>query len=1004
MVFLQIEIINYQQIAKIRADLIESIQQNLSHLLNPYLPKGVEWSHEQPILAFSVTRAGMIREVIDLILKVYTVLEKDLDDLFDYNLFIANGSETDDADIKKRFRRITLKIESEREIWVDDHSVDFFQKYFEIDRLGECWRVVKPFDIARASERKEERWIREHELEKILDSISRRLNDVKVEEIPYFSGHHGIGVTTLVIEAIKRVLGREKETSYIRIEAAVKDNSYIKPFVESIDHSFFGECYLSLKKWERRVWDEHGELMSRLLAGKRIGPSAYLLEEMLLGYQLYLLSFVRRMTELDLPAFFICDNFEMYHPQVRRYIVNIIRDLSRLPAFFPLFTSHAKSVPTELECFSLNELVIEPLGCDEIRLLSKKFHPHLQLADAICEKIRFFSGGLIVPVVHYLKYCSLMNSVDVELPEKSLSVSWFLLKSLDQNAKEMLYALYLTRGIINKADFLMLCASLGFDEDTARDAMDCLVEQAFVTQRRGYLPHFPGLKMILAKHLGDRALNIEQTIAESLMRLWESNSFRNGDALLDFFLRSRHIDFALNVLPEIMQKKIDERNLNAVYAFPRRDVSRFLTQKQTEKWRYIVFTAKLRATLVANDNSQAQAIYKNIQSDRRIETGENLKNPFAGELQLQKSNYHLHQGEIESAIIETKRALLVFQDQENSSGERDAYLFLGSVLLAQGKLEDAAEYLTLAEKICFDPSDPVPGARLIYLKAVALFVRGNIPQADSILATGISFTRKTNLRDWEIFFLFFKARLLFELGLYRESGDHIEGALAITTVYNSTVYNSTVYNSDEAVAVLYSWLARSFVFAGFIQTGLKILKKLHKSREILFFMAEAYFFLGDLKRSRTLLDRAVGIDSSAGYCACERPLWEDGFYSIEGRIHQLSERESLLTRLVNTFRAYISAKEGASEKGLQDLYLYARRERMSQLDPYLSLYNFLYFLVIPEFGGEEADDRFTVLNKAYKLLQERSMRIADESVRKQFMKSNYWNQRLSEEAMKVNLV
>lgn len=119
---------------------------------------------------------------------------------------------------------------------------------------------------------------------------------------------------------------------------------------------------------------------------------------------------------------------------------------------------------------------------------------------------------------------------------------------------------------------------------------------------------------------------------------------------------------------------------------------------------------------------------------------------------------------------------------------------------------------------------------------------------------------------------------------------------------------------------------------------------------------------------------------------------------------QLSQDDALSTRMIRAFRAYLLAQSGAVAEGVRELHAIVREEHIPDCDPCQSLYHLFYFLALPESRDEDSDDRFTVLNKAFKLLQERTVRIDHESVKKQFLNENYWNGRLVEEARAARLM
>ena len=89
---------------------------------------------------------------------------------------------------------------------------------------------------------------------------------------------------------------------------------------------------------------------------------------------------------------------------------------------------------------------------------------------------------------------------------------------------------------------------------------------------------------------------------------------------------------------------------------------------------------------------------------------------------------------------------------------------------------------------------------------------------------------------------------------------------------------------------------------------------------------------------------------------------------------------------------------------MQELHKLTRSERSVEEDPNGYWYNYLYSVILPESGGEEIDDKETVLGKAVKNLQERASRIDAPAERSAFLSRNTWNRRIMNEARQRKLV
>jgi hypothetical protein len=94
----------------------------------------------------------------------------------------------------------------------------------------------------------------------------------------------------------------------------------------------------------------------------------------------------------------------------------------------------------------------------------------------------------------------------------------------------------------------------------------------------------------------------------------------------------------------------------------------------------------------------------------------------------------------------------------------------------------------------------------------------------------------------------------------------------------------------------------------------------------------------------------------------------------------------------------------SEEEGVQELHQLTRETRLSEIDPYNRLYYYLYSLVLPESGELNIEDRTTVLGRAVRYIQQRTSRLDEYAHKTDFLRLNYWNNRLMSHAQSSNLV
>jgi len=449
---------------------------------------------------------------------------------------------------------------------------------------------------------------------------------------------------------------------------------------------------------------------------------------------------------------------------------------------------------------------------------------------------------------------------------------------------------------------------------------------------------------------------------------------------------------ALEMLGELLKRKLDELDFAGVRIFMEQKHFRLdsvLSAEQKKSLALLLGAVRIRYHLLAGSRKEAEAAYL-----AAVDLGSDFQvNPLKGELFLQIARYLVTRGETNMALQWAKKSLLQFQGAEDPLGEREATLELGSVLLAESRLDEALEYFTLAEQSA-TRSPGVGQVRLQALRAAALLAQGNLSRAQTEAARGLEAARRLKRREWELFLGFLAARVLFELGSYEEAVRAFQDALAV----------EALYPASSARSVLYAWLGRAFAYSGKPEQALRILGQLKESWEQCLFLAETCYFGREYSKALEYCERALSISQSPEHFPGERILWTDGFSDVEGRCLVLSKDGALALRLIQSFQAFLWGLQGSVERASEQLHAITRSGRIPEIDPYQSLYYYWYACILPDLRQDEMDDRLTVLNKALQLLQQRASRIEDSTLRWHYLNDNHWNAGLFAEARKRKLI
>jgi tetratricopeptide (TPR) repeat protein len=1020
MVYCYAELRNYRQLTRLRSANLPGIESGLLAVLasrrSPLLPLGqgawlLEIGPEEDFDPGS-TAAVMLR-ILDF-------LEARRQELFGFALLVASlDSETAGA-TAERMRSLLLGAEQEEGLWFAPDCAGLFEDFLAFDRNAPLYRVVGPNQTSEtdlAVGEKPRPWFREALLVRVLDVMSARVNGEEPGEILHLHGPPGAGKTALLREAAQRLLGGSREVPVLRAHTLFKRRSPLHPFLNSLSPTLLGAAPRYLASAERAAWADVAGLLTWLLGGEGLGETLHpdhVLEDFIIGYRLFLTAWIRMAEEKRLPALFLCDGIDSYHPEARRLAARIIGDFLACGDFVPAVSSTTAAMPEELSAFRARSLFVHPLGKRELRSLCWHFYPGLAMPASLLHLLRRRSRGLYTSVVPYLQYLHRAGFIrfasdrhewvpaatdDSSLPANPLSASWYLIRTLHGEAFPILYAVSLAGGLLDRRGLLAFLAEAGYDPRSAEKTLAGLVMAGLVVEEDPLIPRFPVLRRKLEEHLGVEGTELRDRFLSHLCGLWESGKYFQAVLLFTFLARNGRTDVSLRVLPQIIRRKLDEGDLPGARAFcdpTRLEFSSPPTPSQRAQITALMAIGRLRAALLEGNREASDAARRDVVDATRVDCGGEI----LGEAWIELARHSLSKGDSTASLDEVKRALLQFQDQRLEpsfrvgSGERASYLWLGVTMLSEGKLSEAVEYIGLSERLCREAGDAAGALLACIHLSVAQFVSGRFTQCLAGIERGQETARSARRRESELFLQFLGARTLFQLGAHEDCCTMLQRCLCL----------AQLYSIRTAVPVLLAWLGRGALYNGELEHGFRLLKQLEPTRETLLFLAEGCLFSDELAEALRHLDAALALKSEFHFPFAETPCWTDGFASIEGRCFRLSRGGSFLRRSLSALRACLRGLQGASEEGIRELRTLTRSERSVEEDPNGYWYDYLYSMVLPESGDEEVDDKETVLSKAVKSLQERASRIDAPSERSSFLARNTWNKRIMDEARQRKLV
>jgi hypothetical protein len=731
----------------------------------------------------------------------------------------------------------------------------------------------------------------------------------------------------------------------------------------------------------------------------------HLAEDFLLSYSLYLSAYFRMLEENFLPAVLICEDLEAYQPSTLRILSILLKDFANRPSFLPVFTSGAKELPEPLAALNPARLSVRPLRLAEMGRLASEHFPGLHLPAKDWLRIRLAVRGKPVAFQHCLLQLERTGIIQQEgdhyrwqaaegwesaLPKRPLTVSWQLVAELDAGLQRVLFAVYLAQGLLDLKGLAVFLRTLGIPDTQADKAVEELATLGLVHVSQHVVPVFPVFRQRLRRLVLAAEPGLEEQLLTHLIELWRHGEYPHHVLLFFLLAKSHHSATALEVLGQLLKRKLDELDFAGVRLFLEPKNLRLAAALGAEEQKTLAMmlgAVRIRYNLLLGNRKEAETAYLTA-----VDQGSDFQvSLLKGELFLQIGRFLATRGETNIALQWVKKALIQFQSAGSAQAEREATLELGAVLLAEARVSEAQEYFNLAGS----PQAPDPGElRLAALRASALFIQGNLSRAQAEARDGLAKAHALKRREWELFLAFLAARLQFELGSYAEAVEGFQAALALEALYPEPAANR----------VLYAWLARAFAYAGSPELGLRILGGLKQSWEGCLFQAEACFLSRELAKALECCGQALSLTSSQDAYSCERMLWNDGFSDVEGRCLVLAKDGALALRLVQSLQAYLWGLEGSVERATEQLHAITRSGHIPEADPYQSLYHYWYASILPDIRQDALDDRLTVLNKALQLLQQRASRIEDSTLRWHYLNNNRWNAGLFAEARRRKLI
>ncbi|MDR0596967.1 MAG: hypothetical protein LBG14_00465 [Treponema sp.] len=346
----------------------------------------------------------------------------------------------------------------------------------------------------------------------------------------------------------------------------------------------------------------------------------------------------------------------------------------------------------------------------------------------------------------------------------------------------------------------------------------------------------------------------------------------------------------------------------------------------------------------------------------------------------------LHDADEASALI--REAMHISQNQNGGRGLAQSYRLFSLVNLLKGRISDAIDYSFFAVEQAEKSEDFAELALSSYYAAAMQFLFGNISRAERLAFKSEESALSAGLAPWADRARFFRGKLLFETGHYREALD----------LFAALLRSPAGALKAEAEDTLEAWLYRSAVFLESIDAP----KPRRPNIDARYFEIEAAYLAGDYRQVVDLAEALLPALPDREFLFTEQPDWRSGF--SQGELLFFSSRE-FRAPLISSYRAMALCclDEAGHAEARSSIEEIIKDERYFEMDPNGAFYFFAHYRVLGKTGAPLVD-MDTAVSMAFKRLQRRASRIDDIEVNRAFLTRHYWNGALSRAAKEHKLI
>jgi tetratricopeptide (TPR) repeat protein len=1009
MYYLLIEINSYAQLQRLSSSVVEVVTGGLRRVVEAQGGRHFSSGSGQFVYAFGQDDEFEPFDLVNGGFLCYEFLESHAAELRGFSVLMERCTETSTEAVLRELRSLLYAVPTDQGLWIGAVAYREFSAYLDLKATGtDLWLVAgrKGGAVGRVR-RPDSFWIRPEPAARLFDALEPFLNGTTADRFLLVYGPTHTGKRENVEYVLSEVAGKSAYSDWVVLSPAPAPGpAALLPVINALRNPLFSRVPRYLSRSAQESWRD----VSPVLAGaSAVGTSTSrpdrLTTDVLIGFELFLRAYSRSMAERLLPPVVICEGLHAYEEPTVEILEHVFTSMLPSRSLIPICLSRKAGIFRELSVIPHTQVHWTPLSAGEVRSRIES----MELSELVSRhhdgvtRVRGVCRGRIPACYHLLWRMGLAESAPNEGADAEIShpldITWNALKAMEPTVSVVLYALDLSQGILDEDQLTEFLLGYVADQAALANYLDRLRNMGFIRRSPALASRFPPLRARLQELMKSQGERTAHDVAAFAAEQFFQGRVRASASLLRLqYAFGRPLD-AVSVLRRLLAEELDRRNLQEAHQLideARRRRGQPRPSEARVEHEQVLDTAALRMALLSSKREEAAPLVRSWET-RGWDTGTRAATAYHADPVLQLARFRYATGELGEALTLAKRALMRYQDRNDLWGEANATLELGTVLLAQAKVEESVEYFLIAERSATQAGDEFAALRSSAYQAVAYRIYGNLSKAARIARSSLSRAERVGSREWHLFLVLLEARALFALGRYGAAEERCQHGVCL----------SELYAVDAARRVFRAWMGRSAVYAGNRDRGAAVLAGVDDSEEARLFLAESYHFAGRNDEACAVLT-PLTTEPAALRPASEMVSWQDGFAACEDRVFPVPDLGCTVAYSSEAFRAYLTACEDGSDTGRSALARMMRQAVSWRWNPYLSTYLYFYAMVLSKTGGgansSEADNRLTVLSKALKDVQERSSRIDEPGKKISFLQSSYWNARMMQEARRLKLV